>query len=72
MRTFTWPVVCSALILLAGCKSTAPQRVSVGLRVHVPDPTPQGRHRSAKIPIDVMVEYEVGGEKNQPQVCDNE
>lgn len=70
MRTFTL-LVAVILSLLAGCKSAPEQRVSVGLRVHVPDPLAKNRHRAAKIPIDLTVEYTVGGQP-QPKPCDDE
>jgi hypothetical protein len=65
MRWFTASVVC-ALLALAGCEHAPKQRVSVGLRVHVPDPAHKGRHRAAKIPIDLTVDYEIGGDQKPP------
>ncbi|MBP9750881.1 MAG: hypothetical protein KBC95_03470 [Candidatus Peribacteraceae bacterium] len=50
-----------SLLLLVGCEHAPKQRVSVGLRVHIPDPTVRNRHRAAKIPLDLTVDYEIGG-----------
>ncbi len=66
MRTFT-VLVAVTLSLLTGCKSAPQQRVSVGLRVHVSDPLASNRHRAAKIPLDLMIEYEVSGQPAQPE-----
>ncbi len=71
MRWLKASVICS-LVVLAGCEIPPRQRVSLGLRVHVPDPTSRNRHRAAKIPIDLTVDYEIGGEPQKPAEDDDQ
>ncbi len=61
MRTFTLLIL--SLLLLTGCESAPKQKITVGVRLSAPIPIKGARHHAAKTPLDLTVEYEIGGEK---------